>query len=130
MTAVNKRLPEGATRPASGGPYSPVLIIPSGDLVAISGQGATDAEGTIVGATIEEQTERTFENCRSQLRIASCTLDDVWKVSVYLADLSEWGRMNEVYKRFFTLPYPVRTTTGADLLTGMKVEIDMIARRG
>lgn len=129
MSGGGKFVPEGATQHASAGPYSPVLVIPAGDLVAISGQGPLDGDGRVVGDTIEEQTEKTFENCARQLAVAGCTLDDVWKVNVYLTDLDEWARMNEVYRRFFTAPFPVRTTAGADLLLGMRIEIDMVATR-
>jgi 2-iminobutanoate/2-iminopropanoate deaminase len=123
-----KRVPDGATQHPNAGPYSPVLIIPAGDLVAISGQGPISADGQVVGDTIEEQTDLTLENCRRQLATAGCTLDDVFKVTVHLRDLDEWARFNEVYKGKFNQPYPVRTTTGTDLLLGMKIEIDMLAR--
>jgi enamine deaminase RidA (YjgF/YER057c/UK114 family) len=127
--SAGKRLPEGATQHATAGPYSPVLIIPAGDLVAISGQGPLDGEGNVVGDTIEEQTAKTLENCQRHLATAGCTLDDVFKVTVHLKDLDEWARFNEVYKAHLTAPYPTRTTTGTDLLLGMRVEIDMLARR-
>jgi reactive intermediate/imine deaminase len=127
--ATSKHVPEGATQHPNAGPYSPVLVIPAGDLVAISGQGPITPEGDVVGATIEEQTALTMENCRRQLATAGCSLDDVFKVTVYLTDLDEWGRFNDVYKTYFTAPFPVRATTGTDLLMGMKIEIDMLARR-
>lgn len=126
---TKKRVPAGAVQHATAGPYSPVLIVPAGDLVAVSGQGPINSDGVVVGDTIEEQTDLTLEHCRRQLATAGCTFDDVFKVTVHLKDLDEWGRFNEVYKSKFNHPFPVRTTTGTDLLLGMRVEIDMLARR-
>lgn len=126
---ATRTLPAGATPPASGGPYSPVIVVGAGDIVTISGQGPQDAAGNVVGDTIEEQVELTLANCRRQLAAAGCSMQDVWKVGIYLADLSEWSRMNEVYARWFHAPYPTRTTVGVSLLLGMKVEIDMVATR-
>jgi 2-iminobutanoate/2-iminopropanoate deaminase len=125
---TSKRVPDGATQHPNAGPYSPVLIVPAGDLVAISGQGPIDAAGSVVGQTIEEQTQLTLDNCRRQLASAGASFSDVFKVTVHLADLDEWGRFNEVYRSAFTQPFPVRTTTGTALLNGMRVEIDMLAR--
>jgi 2-iminobutanoate/2-iminopropanoate deaminase len=127
--AGRHRVPAGAAPHSGSGPYSPVLVVASGLLVAISGQGPLNAHGEVVGDTIEEQTAATFENCRRQLAAAGCTLRDVWKVTVYLADLGDWHRMNAVYADYFAPPSPVRATVGASLLMGMKIEIEMLATR-
>jgi len=68
-----------------------------------------------------------MENCKSQLAQAGCSLDDVFKVNVYLTDLKDWPRFNEVYKTFFNKPLPVRTAVGTDLLMDLVVEIEMWA---
>lgn len=57
---------------------------------------------------------------------AGATFDDVVKVTVHLSDLGDFQAFNEVYKRYFKEPYPVRTTVGSQLL-GIKVEIDAVA---
>ena len=108
---------------------SPVLEIRSDKLVVISGQAALDLEGQLIGDSIEEQTRATMENCRTQLRQAGCDLDDVFKVNVYLTDLKNWPRFNEVYKTYFTKPLPVRTAVGTDLIEGLIVEIEMWAAK-
>ena len=126
---ASKWVPGGASNHAASGPYSPVVVVPAGDLVAISGQGPQDSTGTVIGETIEEQTALCLQNCRQKLAAAGCGLEDVFKVSVFLKDLSEWSRFNDVYKSVMPEPRPVRTTAGVDLLLGMKVEIDMLARR-
>jgi enamine deaminase RidA (YjgF/YER057c/UK114 family) len=117
-----------ARQHATAGPYSPVLEIRNpGRLIVISGQAAIDMSGAVVGATIEEQTRLTLENCATQLRNAACTFADVFKVTVYLSDLEEWARFNTVYEELMPEPYPARVAVQTGLLSGLKVEIDMWA---
>lgn len=122
-------MPEGASQHKTAGPYSPVLEISAHKLVVISGQAALDMEGNLVGDTIEEQSAATLENCRTQLAKSGCNLDDVFKVNVYLTDLKNWPRFNEVYRNYFNKPLPVRTAVGTDLIEGLLVEIEMWAAK-
>jgi len=122
-----KNLPEGAAQHTTAGPYSPVLQVYPGQLVVISGQAAIDPTGEIIGDTIEEQTHYTLKNCQKQLETAGCSLSDVFKVNIYLTDLADWPRMNEVYKTYFPDPKPVRTAVGTSLLMTLQVEIEMWA---
>jgi len=122
-----KRLPRGAVQHRTAGPYSPVLEIDASRLVVLSGQVAVDLEGNIIGATMEEQTEATLANCRRQLATAGCDFHDVFKVNVYLADLSEWSSFNAIYERNMPSPLPVRTAVQAVLMNGYRVEIEMWA---
>lgn len=124
-----KRVPAGAPQPASTAPYSPVLEVDAGRLVVISGQVANDSQGNIVGDTIEEQTRQTLENCRRLLDSAGCTLDDVFKVNAYLANIDDWSRFNVVYTEIMPLPRPARTTVGVQLLRTFLIEIEMWAAR-
>jgi reactive intermediate/imine deaminase len=128
-TSEKIAIPTGATQHKTAGPYSPVLEINAKSLVVISGQAALDMDGQLIGDTVEEQTIATMENCKSQLEQAGCTLDDVFKVNVYLTDLKDWPRFNEVYKTFFNKPLPVRTAVGTDLLMDLLVEIEMWAAK-
>lgn len=122
-----KRVPANAAQHKTAGPYSPVLIIDSKSMVVISGQSAIDMDGNIIGDTIEEQVVYTLENCRRALDTAGCTMVDVFKVNVYLKDIGDWSRFNEIYKTYFEEPFPVRTTVQAGLLAGLLVEIDLWA---
>ena len=122
-------MPKNAAQHLTAGPYSPVLEIDSTNLVVISGQAALDIDGKLIGDNVEDQTIATIENCKNQLSQAGCTLDDVFKVNVYLTDLKNWPRFNEVYKTFFNSPLPVRTAVGTDLLPGLLVEIEMWAAK-
>ncbi len=124
-----KRLPAGATQHATAGPYSPVLEVDARHLVVISGQVALDPEGSIVGDTIEQQTQYTLANCRRQLETAGCTLADVFKVNAFMSDLSDWDRFNAAYVESIPEPRPVRTTIGAKLLPGLLIEIEMWAAK-
>jgi len=123
------KLPKSASQHKTAGPYSPVLEINTNKMVVISGQAALDKGGQLVGDNIEDQSVATLENCRNQLAEAGCSLDDVFKVNVYLTDLKNWPRFNEVYKGFFNKPLPVRTAVGTDLIEGLLVEIEMWAAK-
>jgi 2-iminobutanoate/2-iminopropanoate deaminase len=127
MTA--KHLPLGATQHTTAGPYSPVLEVQSNRLVVISGQVAIDPQGNVVGEDIEAQTRYTLANCQRQLKSGGCRFSDVFKVNVYLADVAEWARFNAVYAEAMPEPRPVRTTVGAVLLPGLRVEIEMWAAK-
>ena len=116
--------PEGVARPSL--PYSPVVV--SGDHVFTAGQVAHDSTGSLVSGGIVEQTRQTLANVRSCLRAAGCDLDDVVKVTAFLADLADVGGYNEVYREHFAEPYPARTTVQAGLPDGILVEIEAVAR--
>ena len=125
--AIGKAIPEGTSQHPTAGPYSPVLTVTPGQLVVISGQAAIDHAGEIIGDNIETQAQLTLENCRQQLLSAGCEFNDVFKVNVYLTDLANWPRFNEVYKNYFKEPRPVRTAVQTPLLFTLLVEIEMWA---
>lgn len=119
-----------AGAPAPVGPYSQALI--TGDLVFASGQIPLDpATGRLVEGGIEAQAERVLTNLRAVLEAAGSSLAGVLRTTVYLADLDDFPRVNEVYARHFSDgPRPARTTIqAARLPLGSAVEIDAIARR-
>jgi 2-iminobutanoate/2-iminopropanoate deaminase len=102
------------------GPYSPGLAV--GEWVFLAGQ-------TGLGETIEDQTASALGKVAALLDAAGCQPADVVSCLVHLADLADFERFNAVYQRHFPEPRPVRTTVGAALLGGAKVEITAIARR-
>ena len=124
---IGKRIPDGASQHKTAGPYSPVLEISPGKLVVISGQASISPDLKVFGQKIEEQTEQTLENCRQQLNSAGCTLNDVFKVNVFLTDLDNWPKFNDVYTTYFEDPKPVRTAVQTPLLFTLLVEIEMWA---
>ena len=109
--------------PPPGGPYS--QAIRAGDLLFLAGQGPFDETGARVGATVAEQTQRTLENLDAVARAAGASLQDAVRVGVYLSDLAFFAEMNEVYRAFFTKPYPARTTIQSSF-TAFDVEIDAV----
>ena len=113
--------------PAAIGPYS--QAIRSGNLLFVSGQIPLDpASGTLVSGPIADQTERVLENLGAILKAAGISFDRVVKTTVYLADMSEFAAMNEVYGRYFAAPAPARATIqAARLPRDVRVEIDLIA---
>jgi 2-iminobutanoate/2-iminopropanoate deaminase len=117
--------PEGVAKPSA--PYSPVFA--SGDLVYTAGQIGADASGAIVDGGIEAQCRKALDNLRACLAAAGCELTDVIKVNGYLADLGDFAVYNEMYREYFTEPYPARTTVGAALAPGLLVEVEAVARK-
>jgi len=112
--------------PKPGAPYSQAIV--AGDTIYVAGQGAFRADtGQMVNGGIEEQTAGTLENIKAILEAAGATMDDVVKVNVYLADLADFAKMNEVYKRYFKEDYPARATVGVKLLGTMQIEIECVA---
>jgi 2-iminobutanoate/2-iminopropanoate deaminase len=124
---LRKRIPASAVQHRTAGPYSPVIEVDARRLVVVSGQVAVNLDGEVVGQTIEEQTRATIDNCDRQLGSAGVSLGDIFKVNVYLSDLSDWVRFNAVYESMIPAPLPVRTAVQAKLLPGFLVEIEMWA---
>jgi 2-iminobutanoate/2-iminopropanoate deaminase len=111
----------------TGGPYSQAIIHEG--LIYVSGQGPADPEtNRIKLGTIEEEAELTLENLRIILEEAGSSLDRVLKVTVFLLDMEEFGRFNEVYRRYFQKDLPARTCVQVARLPGsFRVEIDAVA---
>ena len=113
----------GGSRPA--GAYSPGIVA-EGRFVYVSGQGAL-RDGAVTGETVAEQTRVTLENLAAVLAQAGATVADVVRCGVFLANMGDFAAMNDVYADYFPRPLPARTTVGAVLGAGMKVEIDCVA---
>ena len=113
--------------PTPIGPYSQGVI--AGGLLFVSGQIAIDpATNQLVSGDIEAQTEQVMSNLLAVLKAAKMGADNVVKTTVYLTDLADFTRMNEVYARFLGKTPPARSTIQAAALPrGVKVEIDVIA---
>jgi 2-iminobutanoate/2-iminopropanoate deaminase len=118
---------EHAPAPFRGAPYS--QAIRAGDFVFVSGQLAlAPGASEMAGATIEEQTEQVFANLKAILEEAGSGLDRLVKTTVFLRDLSDFDRMNEVYARHVGGQPPARSTVEvAALPSGARVEIEAIA---
>lgn len=113
--------------PAAIGPYS--QAIRAGDFLFVSGQIPIDpATGTLVEGDVGAQTHRVLKNLGAILEAAGASFQHVVKTTVYLADMSEFGAMNEVYATYFPVPPPARATIqAARLPRDVRVEIELIA---
>ncbi len=119
---------QAADLPAPVGPYSPAMTFDR--LVFVSGQGATDPRtGQLAGLDVESQTEQVFRNLQAILEAAGTDLSRVLRCGVFLVDMRDFERMNEVYGRRFGSHRPARTTVQVASLPvpGLRVEIDAVA---
>jgi len=110
--------------PAPIGPYSQAVI--ANGVLYCSGQVPLDPEsGELVEGGIAEQTSRCLQSLEAMCREAGTRLTDAARIGIYLTDMSQFPKLNDVYATFFTEPYPVRTTVGvAALPKGAMVEMD------
>jgi 2-iminobutanoate/2-iminopropanoate deaminase len=118
---------ERAPAPFQGAPYS--QAIRANGFVFVSGQLALEPDhAEIVGDSIEEQTEKIFDNLQAILEAAGSGLDRIVKTTVFLLDLNDFAAMNEVYARRVGEPPPARATVEISKLpSGAKIEIEAIA---
>uniref|UniRef100_A0A7C4CBQ0 RidA family protein n=1 Tax=candidate division WOR-3 bacterium TaxID=2052148 RepID=A0A7C4CBQ0_UNCW3 len=109
------------------GPYSQAIKV--GNLVFTSGQIALDpGTGSLVRGSIEQETAQVFENLKAVLAAAGTSLDRAVKVTVFLTDMGQFPRVNEVYARYFKEPFPARSTVQvAALPKGVAIEIEVVA---
>ena len=109
------------------GPYSPAIR--AGNLLFISGQVAFDpATGALVDGDISAQTDQVMRNIGALLQAGGADFAHVVRTTVYLADMGEFTKMNEVYARYMVDPPPARSTVQvARLPRDARVEIDVIA---
>jgi len=113
--------------PKAIGPYS--QAIRANGLIFVSGQIALDpSTQLLVAGDIKAQTERVMENLKGIVEAAGSALDRVVRTTVFLADMNEFGLMNEIYARYFPGQPPARSTVqAARLPRDVRVEIDLIA---
>jgi 2-iminobutanoate/2-iminopropanoate deaminase len=116
-----------ANLPTPVGPYSPGMIF--GHLVFVSGQAGRDPATGALGRDVTAQTEQVLKNIATILEAAGSGLQHVIRCGVFLVDLKEFPKMNEVYARAFGSHRPARTTVEVSGLPGdgLLVEIDAVA---
>src|SRR3954463_7689471 len=119
-----------ADAPAAIGTYS--QAVRAGDTVYLSGQIPLDPKTMkIVEGDFEAQAKRVFDNLRAVCRAAGGDFDKVVRITVYLTDLANFAKVNEVMATYFKEPYPARAAVGvASLPRGSQVEIDAVMYLG
>lgn len=111
--------------PEPKGPYSQAVI--HNGVMYLSGQIPLDSEGTLVRGTIEEETAAVLENIKLIAEEAGAGLEDVLKVTCYLADMEDFKRFNDVYRNYFRENPPARATIQSGRLPlDVQVEIDAV----
>lgn len=113
--------------PAAIGPYSQAIEV--NGFVYASGQLPIDpATGVFPEGGIKEQTAQSIKNAQMILEAAGTDLKHVVKTTVYLANMSDFAAINEVYSQFFSEPFPARSAVAVkDLPKGALVEVEVVA---
>lgn len=122
-----KRAVESIDAPKAIGPYSQAVV--ANGFVFTAGQIGTDPKkGTLVEGGIAEQTEQVLKNLEAVLKASGSGFDQVVKTTVFLADMNDFAKMNEVYAKRFAKPFPARSTVQvARLPRDAKVEVEVVA---
>lgn len=126
MNQVVTFLNSGQVLPATL-PFSEAVRV--GNLLILSGQiGNRPGALELVPGGIAEEARQVMENIRTTLTAHGAGMQDVVKCTVMLADMADWPAFNEIYRGFFTPPYPARSALGANgLALGARVEVECIA---
>lgn len=114
--------------PAAIGPYSQAMVV--GDMIYTSGQIALKPDGSFVDGDITLQTIQVLENLKYVLESENSSLKKVIKTTVFLSDMDNFAKLNEVYARYFGNHKPARTTVAVKTLPkNALVEIECIAQK-
>ena len=121
---MSKQVIQSADAPAAIGPYS--QAIRAGDTLYMSGQIPLDPKTMeIVDGGIEPQAHQVFRNLRAVAAAAGATLNDIAKLSILMADIGEFAKVNEIMATYFDAPYPARATYQvAALPRGALIEVE------
>jgi 2-iminobutanoate/2-iminopropanoate deaminase len=122
-----KKAVETAAAPKAIGPYSQAIV--AGDLVFVSGQIGLDPKtGNLVEGGTAAEAEQAMKNLEAVLKAAKSDFESVVKATVYLADINDFAKVNEIYGRYFKAPFPARATVqAARLPRDARVEIELTA---
>jgi 2-iminobutanoate/2-iminopropanoate deaminase len=110
------------------GPFSQAMKV--GGFIFFSGQvGQDPTTGKLVAGGIAAETERVFQNLSAVLKTAGKSFDDVARAGVFLTSMSDFVALNGIYAKYFSPPFPARTTIAvAALPLGACVEIDLVVK--
>ncbi|MBN2511657.1 MAG: RidA family protein [Sedimentisphaerales bacterium] len=124
---MEKKVIVSQSAPKAVGPYSQAVM--ANNMFFASGQlGMDPASGQMVNGGVKEQAQQVLKNITTLLNAAELTLQNVVQVQILLADMGDFAQVNEVYKTFFSEPYPARSTFQvAALPLGARVEIQVVA---
>lgn len=122
---MTRKIVSTSAAPAAIGTYS--QAVKAGDTVYCSGQIGLEPETGQLAEGFEAQTVRVFENLKAVAEAAGGALSQAVRITVYLTDLANFARVNEIMARYFDAPYPARAAVGVkELPRGALVEADAI----
>lgn len=115
--------------PSAIGPYSQAIW--AGDFLFASGQVPVDpATGDLISQDVQEQAHQALKNVRSILETAGLTMDNVVKATVFIKNMDDFGKINEVYAQYFSTPFPARSCVEvARLPRDVQVEVEVVAKK-
>lgn len=131
ITAMPHEIISTTEAPKAIGPYSQAVKVGCVEMVFTSGQIPIDhASGEVVKGDIALQTETVLRNLAAVLKATGMGVENVVKTTVFLTDLADFAKMNEVYGKFFPSRHPARSTVQvAALPKGVSIEIEAVAVR-
>ncbi len=119
---VTKKAPEAT------GPFSQAIV--EGNLIFTSGQIPLTIKGKLLEGDVEEQAHQIMKNLEAILKEAGVTFNNVVKTTIYVTDMSLYGKINEIYGKYMTDPFPARELVCVkELPLGARIEISMIASK-
>ena len=126
-TMSSKEIVNTSNAPGAIGPYSQAIKI--NKMVYLSGQIAIDPKTQkLIDGDIETQTKRVLDNLKAVVNAAGSSLENVVKTTIYITDINDFPRVNEIYASYFSAGKPARSTVCvARLPKDAKIEIDAIA---
>ena len=117
---------ETPNAPKATGPFS--QGIKNGNIIFTSGQVYLTPDGKLLEGSIEEQTHQVMKNLKSILEAGGATFIDVVKTTIFVTDMSIYGKVNEIYGSYFSEPFPARETICVkELPLGARLDISMVA---
>jgi len=124
---MNKQVIASTDAPAAVGPYS--QAIKTGNLIFLSGQIGIDPQTKkLVSGGVEAQAKQIFKNISAVLKEAGASLQNIAKATVFLKEMSDFQKVNEIYAQHFDLPYPARSAVAVkELPLSVDIEIEVIA---
>lgn len=122
---TKKEIITGEGIPHSHLPFSPGLMV--GDFLFVSGQASVDEKGKIINENFAGECRRSFENVKKILAGAGLDFSDVVQVRNYVGKQEYLAEFNEIYKEYFSSPFPARTTLIGCLGDLLKFEVDVVA---
>jgi 2-iminobutanoate/2-iminopropanoate deaminase len=125
MQHPNVSYPSDSSTPKSHLPFSPCVVV--GDIVYVSGQASVDMTGKIIVDTFEGEFRRSMENMKAILKAAGTDLSHVFQTRNYIGNDLDLAEYNTLYREYFPVDPPARTTIVNCLGTALKYEVECIA---